>query len=73
MEEDSCAAMYPKSGVPSQVPFTKMFVQCWNGPVGTGTTDISLGLLDFGLQVAAATDVEYPIDFCLTAIGLVTQ
>jgi hypothetical protein len=50
-----------------------MFVQCWSGPQGTGTTDISAGLLDMGLQVAAATNVEYPIDFCLTHVGVVTN
>ena len=35
-----------------------MYVQCWDGPQGTGTTDVSNGLLDMGLQVAAATNVE---------------
>jgi hypothetical protein len=53
-----------------QIPFTSMYVQCWNGPVGTGPTNISAGLLDMGLQVAAATGVEYPIDFCLSHIGV---
>ena len=44
--------------------------QCWDGPQGTGTTDSS-GLLDMGLQVAAATGVEYPLGFCLTHVGVV--
>ena len=30
-------------------------------------------LLDMGLQVAASTDVEYPIDFCLTHVGVITN
>ena len=72
LEQDSCALVRPTSGEAADVPFTEMFVQCWNGPQGTGTTDISNGLLDMGLQVAAATGGEYPIDFCLTHVGVVT-
>jgi hypothetical protein len=73
LEQDSCAITYPQSGTSTPVLFTEMFVQCWSGPQGTGTTDISAGLLDMGLQVAAATNVEYPIDFCLTHVGVVTN
>ena len=47
-----------------------MYVQCWDGPQGTGTTDVSQGLLDMGLQVAADTNGEYPIDFCVTHVGV---
>src|SRR5262245_8847872 len=71
LEQDSCTIVYPVSGDASTVLFTEMFVQCWSGPQGTGTTDISNGLLDMGLQVAAATGVEYPLDFCLTHVGVV--
>jgi len=70
-EQDSCALVYPMSGVRNDVLFTEMFVQCWDGPQGTGTTDVSAGLLDMGLQVAAATGVEYPLDFCVTHVGVV--
>jgi hypothetical protein len=73
LEQDSCAIVYPTSGDATPVLFTEMYVQCWSGPQGTGTTDISSGLLDMGLQVAAATGVEYPIDFCLTHVGVVTN
>jgi hypothetical protein len=72
-EQDSCALLTPTSGVPAQVLFTNMYVQCWDGPMGTALTDISPGLLDMGLQVAAATGVQYPIDFCVTHIGLITN
>jgi hypothetical protein len=73
LEQDSCALVTPTSDVPTEVLFTNMYVQCWDGPQGTGTTDVSVGLLDMGLQVAASTDVEYPIDFCLTRVGVTTQ
>jgi len=73
LEQDSCALVAPTSGVPTQVVFTDMYVQCWDAPQGTGTTDVSVGLLDMGLEVAAATTVAYPIDFCLTKVGVVTQ
>ena len=72
-EQDSCALVYPVTGVSNEVLFTEMYVQCWDGPQGTGTTDISNGLLDMGLQVAAATGVEYPIDFCVTHVGVMTN
>src|SRR5262245_35341032 len=72
-EQDSCALVYPTSAETTEVPFTEMYVQCWDGPEGTGTTDISNGLLDMGLQVAAATGVNYGIDFCLTHVGVVTS
>jgi hypothetical protein len=72
-EQDSCALVAPTTDLPTQVLFTDMYVQCWDGPQGTGTTDISVGLLDMGLQVAASTDVEYPIDFCLTQVGVITN
>jgi hypothetical protein len=71
LEQDSCTLVTPVSGVPSQVLFSQMYVQCWNGPVGSGTTDISKGLLDMGLQIAAATNAVYPIDFCLTRLGVI--
>ena len=48
-----------------------MYVQCWDAPQGTGPTVISNGLLDMGFQVAAATGIEYPIDFCVTHVGVV--
>jgi hypothetical protein len=70
-EQDSCALVYPQTGTRADVLFTEMFVQCWDGPQGTGTTDISNGLVDMGLQVAAATGVAYPLDFCLTHVGVV--
>ncbi len=72
-EQDSCALATPANGVRTQVLFTNMYVQCWDGALGTGTTDISKGLLDMGFQVAAATDTEYPIDFCVTELGVITQ
>ena len=71
-EQDSCALVNPATGEATDVLFTEMYVQCWDGPQGTGTTDISAGLLDMGLQVAAATGIEYPIDFCLTHVGIVS-
>jgi len=71
-EQDSCTLVNPATGEATDVLFTEMYVQCWDGPQGTGATDISNGLLDMGLQVAAATGVEYPIDFCLTHLGVVT-
>jgi hypothetical protein len=71
-EQDSCAMVNATTGEANDVLFTEMYVQCWDGPQGTGTTDISNGLLDMGLQVAAATGIEYPIDFCLTHVGVVT-
>jgi hypothetical protein len=72
-EQDSCALVTAVSGDSTHVLFTEMYVQCWDGPQGTGTTDISNGLLDMGLQVAAATGVEYPIDFCVTHVGVETH
>jgi len=71
LEQDSCALVRPTDGQAADVPFTEMYVQCWDGPEGTGTTDISNGLLDMGLQVAATTGADYPIDFCLTHVGVV--
>jgi hypothetical protein len=71
-EQDSCALVNPSSGDPTQVLFTDMYVQCWDGPQGTGTTDISQGLLDMGFQVAADTNTAYPIDFCVTHVGVIT-
>jgi hypothetical protein len=71
LEQDSCALVNPVSGDSNEVLFTDMYVQCWDGPQGTGTTDTSGGLLDMGLQVAAATGAEYPIDFCVTHVGVV--
>ena len=73
LEQDSCALVNPVSGASTQVLFTNMYVQCWDGPLGTGTTDISNGLLDMGLQVAAATGAQYPIDFCVSHVGVVTN
>jgi len=73
LEQDSCALVNPVSGDSTQIAFTDMYVQCWDGPQGTGTTDTSNGLLDMGLQVAAATGVEYPIDFCVTHVGVVSN
>jgi len=72
-EQDSCAIVFPSSGEPTRVLFTDMYVQCWDGPQGTGVTDISQGLLDMGLQVAADTNLAYPIDFCVTHVGLITD
>jgi len=71
LEQDSCALVSPTSGDRTEVLFANMYVQCWDGPQGTGTTDTSSGLLDMGLQVAAATGVAFPIDFCLTHVGVV--
>jgi hypothetical protein len=71
LEQDSCALVYPATGDRTEVPFAQMYVQCWDGAQGTGTTDISNGLLDMGLQVAATTGTQYPIDFCLTHVGVV--
>jgi hypothetical protein len=73
LEQDSCALVNPTSAGPTDVLFTQMYVQCWNGPQGTGATDISNGLLDMGLQVAAATGVAFPLDFCLTHVGVVVD
>ena len=70
-EQDSCALTNPLDGDRNDVLFTDMYVQCWDGPQGTGTTDVSVGLLDMGLQVAAATGVAYPLDFCLTHVGVI--
>jgi hypothetical protein len=72
-EQDSCALVSPSSGVDNQVLFTDMYVQCWDGPQGTGTTDVSMGLLDVGLQVAAAVETPFPVDFCLTGFGVITE
>jgi hypothetical protein len=72
-EQDSCALVTPVSGVATAVLFTSMYVQCWDGPQGTGTTDVSRGLLDLGLQVAAATGTPYPLDFCVTHLGVITN
>lgn len=73
MEQDSCASLTPVSGEVNQVFFSDMYVQCWDGPMGTGTTDISKGLVDFGLQVAGGTDKALPVDFCLTEFGVITK
>ena len=73
LEQDSCTLVTPVSGVRNQVLFSQMYVQCWNGAVGSGPTDISQGFVDVGLQVAAATNAIYPLDFCLTQVGLVLQ
>jgi hypothetical protein len=73
LEQDSCALVHPATGDTSQIPFTSMYVQCWDGPQGTGLTDTSNGLLDMGLQIAAATGVSYPIDFCLTHVGVIVN
>ena len=72
-EQDSCAVVSPTSGVPNRVLFTDMYVQCWDGPQGTAPTDVSAGLLDVGLQVAADTNRPYAVDFCWTGFGLMTQ
>ena len=73
LEQDSCALVNAVSGDSTEVLFTEMYVQCWDGPQGTGTTDVSNGLLDMGLQVAAATGAAYPLDFCVTHVGVVTN
>jgi hypothetical protein len=73
LEQDSCALVNAMTGDRADVLFTEMYVQCWSGPQGTGTTDTSSGLLDIGLQVAAATGVAYPIDFCLTHVGVIVN
>ena len=70
-EQDSCALVNPISADRTDVLYTDMYVQCWDGPQGTGVTDVSNGLVDMGLQVAAATGVAYPIDFCVTHVGVV--
>ena len=72
LEQDSCATVYADSGAANDVPFAEMHVQCWDGPEGTGPTDISNGLVDMGLQVAAVTGGAYPLDFCLTHVGVIT-
>ena len=71
-EQDSCALVTPTSGVPTQVLFQDMYVQCWDGPQGTAPTDVSVGLLDTSLQIAAGTDAAIPLDFCLTHFGVIT-
>jgi hypothetical protein len=74
LEQDSCAVVSsPTSGVPNPVAFTDMFVQCWDGPQGTAPTDISKGLLDVSLQIAADTNVPHDVDFCWTGFGVITQ
>ena len=72
-EQDSCALVTAVSGVPNQVLFKDMYVQCWDGPQGTAPTDISNGLLDLSLQVAAGTDGALPLDFCLTHFGVIAN
>jgi hypothetical protein len=72
LEQDSCAVVTPSSGVPTQVLFEDMYVQCWNGPPGSGPTDVSKGLVDVGLQVAAAIESPFPLDFCLTGFGVIS-
>lgn len=72
-EQDSCALVAPTSGVPNQVLFKDMYVQCWDGPQGTAPTDVSVGLLDVSLQIAAGTDGPIPLDFCLTHFGVITN
>ena len=72
-EQDSCALVNPDSGVSTRVLFTDMYVQCWDGPQGTGTTEIGQGLLDMGLQVAASTNEPYPVDFCVTQVGVIVD
>jgi hypothetical protein len=73
LEQDSCALVSPSSGLPNQVLFTDTYVQCWDGPQGTGLTDISMGLLDVGLEVAADTNVAHALDFCWTGFGVITK
>jgi len=72
-EQDSCALVAPTSGVPNQVLFKDMYVQCWDGPQGTAPTDVSVGLLDVSLQIAAGTGGPIPLDFCLTHFGVITN
>jgi hypothetical protein len=72
-EQDSCALVAPTSGVPNQVLFKDMYVQCWDGPQGTAPTEVSEGLLDVSLQVAAGTGGPIPLDFCLTHFGVITN
>ena len=72
-EQDSCALLTPSSGVANPVLFKDMYVQCWDGPQGTGATDTSQGLVDIGLQVAAAVDAPFPLEFCLTGFGVITE
>ncbi|HZU82690.1 MAG TPA: hypothetical protein VE987_07230 [Polyangiaceae bacterium] len=73
LEQDSCAVVSATSGVPNQEPFVNLYVQCWDGPQGTGPTDISMGLLDVSLQVAADTDSSHDVDFCWTGFGVITD
>jgi hypothetical protein len=73
LEQDSCALVTPTSGAPNQVLFTDMYVQCWVGAQGTGPTDISLGLVDVGLQIAADTNAAHAFDFCWTGFGVITK
>ena len=70
LEQDSCALVTPASGVPNKVLFQDMYVQCWNGAPGSGPTDLSKGLVDIGLQVAAAIEMPFPLDFCMTGFGV---
>lgn len=72
-EQDSCAVVDTSSGMANQVPFVDMYVQCWDGPQGTAPTDVSKGLLDVSLQVAADVSNSYPIDFCWTGFGVITK
>ena len=72
-EQDSCAIVTPQTDMPNPVPFTDMYVQCWDGPQGTAPTDISKGLLDVSLQVAADINQSYPVDFCWTGFGVITN
>lgn len=62
--EAPCFPQRDVRGIPGddQLPFTKMYVQCWDGPQGTAPNDISQGLVDIGLQVAAGTDAAPPLD-----------
>lgn len=71
-EQDWCAVIDASAGRHA-VPFTQMYVQCWDGPMGTAPTDISPGLLDVGFQVAAVTDGPIDVDFCVTAFGVLLQ
>jgi hypothetical protein len=72
-EQDSCALISPASGVQNRVLFQDTYVQCWDGPQGTAPTDISMGLVDASLQVAATIDAPIPLDFCLTGFGVITE
>jgi hypothetical protein len=73
LEQDSCALVTPVSGIPNPVLFTDMYVQCWDGPQGTAPTDISKGLLDVGLQIAADISAPHSLDFCWTGFGVITK